>query len=196
MKKLSKAQIALKESFIRLMKSAEYDNISVSDIVNASGYSRRAFYTYYQDKYDFVKQLMDYEMQTYVDIICSPILASGRISLDSSIYPPALDFFNHVYENQMLYHIIINDQIPEYNCETFCQNANAYFLSTLSLEMDSSIWGELNYNFYTYIGTYTFMLYVKFWENNKYSFPPEYMARQVTLMIQLKKIDAVKANPH
>lgn len=189
--KLTKAQISFRDSFLALTQTMSYDAITVSHIVKSSEYSRRAFYSYYQDKQDFIKQLLDHEVQIYVTVICSPISEQKKIDLNKDIYLPALDFFNHVYENKQLYHLIINNLITDYPCELFCKNANQYFRKSLSLDMDSYFTDELNFDFYTYIGTYTFMLYVKFWENSDYSYPPYYMARQVTLMIQMKKIDSI-----
>lgn len=189
--KLNKAQISFRDSFLALAQTMPYETITVSHIVKNSEYSRRAFYSYYQDKQDFITKLLDHEVQTYVAVICSPISEQKKINLNKDIYLPALDFFNHVYENKQLYHLIINNLIPDYPCELFCKNANQHFRKNLSLDMDSYFSDELNFDFYTYIGTYTFMLYVKFWENNDYSYSPYYMARQVTLMIQMKKIDSI-----
>ena len=64
MSKQSKKKI--RESFFELMRFVPYDKITVTDIVDGAGVSRRTFYRLFKDKKDILNQYLDQVMREWI----------------------------------------------------------------------------------------------------------------------------------
>jgi AcrR family transcriptional regulator len=182
---------AFQKALITLVMKKPFNDVSVSEIINESGYSRTTFYTYYQDKNDMVDKIINDEVNNFAGCISGPVRESKRIVYNSKLFLPALVLFRHAAEYRELYHIIINDMFPCHKLENFCKKAAVRLSNTLRVEMTEEI-PDLNMDLYFYINTYTYMLFIKYWEANDYKYSPEYMSEQVmTTWVKTKKVAAM-----
>ena len=54
---------ALLNALLTLVMQKSFDEITVSNIIQLSGYSRTTFYNYYEDKYDMIEKIIDEEAE-------------------------------------------------------------------------------------------------------------------------------------
>lgn len=188
-KRIQRSKLAFREALIKLLKQKSSDNISVKDIIDCAGYSRGTFYAYYRDKDDFILSVLSDEINSYVEIIYGTISKNNSITFGDSIYEPALNFFQYVYENREVYKLIFNVNIHESTLDYFCEKAYNEFIQKIDIELlESSPTMDIDFYFYSF--TYLYMIFVKYWIKNDFKYSPQYMAEQVTIL-NTKKVHKV-----
>lgn len=188
-KRIQRSKLAFRDALVKLLKQKNSDDISVTDIIDCAGYSRGTFYAYYRDKDDFILSVLNDEINTYVGIIYGTISEKRSITFGDSIYEPALNFFQYVYENREVYKLIFNVNIHEVTLDYFCEKAFNEFIEKIDIElMESAPTMDMDFYFYSY--TYLYMVFVKFWIKNDFKYSPQYMAEQVTIL-NTKKVHKV-----
>ena len=189
-KSIVRSQKAIQAAFLNLMIQTKFEEISTTSIIDLSGYSRGTFYAHYTSKYDLAEKIMENEITNYVESIAGTIRKRKRIIIEQGIYEPAYRLFIHVNENQILYKLILESKMPEYTLDTFIDAVNIRFKQELDVE--TSKWPEgLDRDFHFYVNSYTFMIYIKYWEMHSFSQTAKYMAEQVTYMLNRGKADSV-----
>ncbi|MEA4947816.1 MAG: TetR family transcriptional regulator [Oscillospiraceae bacterium] len=173
--KTRKCELRTKQAFQKalttLVMKKPFNDVSVSEIINESGYSRTTFYAYYQDKYDMADKIISDEINNFAGCISSPVRESGHIIYDGKLFLPALVLFRHAAEYRELYHIILNDMFPGHKTENFCKKAAVKLSNIFQVELTEEISG-IDMDLYFYINTYTYMLLIKYWEENDYKYSP------------------------
>jgi AcrR family transcriptional regulator len=193
-KRIARSQRAIHAAFLDLMTKKSFEEITTSDIIEASGYSRGTFYTHYTDKYDLAAKIMENEIDGHVEVIVGTIKQRKKIATGGAdIYEPAYRLFEHVNDNRVLYQLILNSKMPGYTLDSFIDSVNERFKREVDVE--SRQWPEdLSRDFYFYVNSYMFLVYIKYWERHNFSLSVEYMAKQVTCMINREKPSSVFIN--
>lgn len=151
MSKQSKKKI--RESFFELMRFVPYDKITVTDIVDGAGVSRRTFYRLFKDKKDILNQYLDQVMREWISYS-----VNQRIKLYSDLIDIIFDFLGDYVED---FTILIqaglstyvldkfNEALPNY-IETLHQNSNSQIMGT---DKQKISWQEDKYIFFLSIGS-------------------------------------------
>ena len=62
-KRFIRAEAAFEDALIRLCQNKQACELSVSELVDAAGYSRSAFYAHYENMEDFIQSLIKREVK-------------------------------------------------------------------------------------------------------------------------------------
>ena len=93
--RFSITEISIKESFINLMKTKKFNNISVTDIAKQSNISRGTFYLHYNDKYELLENIENTILSEIKAIInLNYQKNSSKISMINII-----EIFKHIKKN-------------------------------------------------------------------------------------------------
>lgn len=72
----------IRESFFELMRFVPYDKITVTDIVDGAGVSRRTFYRLFKDKKDILYQYLDQVMREWISFSTKQAVKSYGALID------------------------------------------------------------------------------------------------------------------
>lgn len=189
-RQINRAEKAIRQSFIQLMTQYPFESITATAIIEAAKYSRRAFYTYYKDKYDLASKIMEDEINNFVGIIMKALdTQNGVYYITTELYDPAYNLFAHVYDNKDLYGLILKSKMPGFPVDKFCSATYEEFKKKIRID---SLPCGINEDFYFYVHTYIYIIYIKYWEKNNFEFSPKFMAEQVTHMNSMNSIRALE----
>jgi hypothetical protein len=185
-----RSQKAIQAAFIDLMTKKAFGEITTTDIIDVSGYSRGTFYTHYTDKYDLEDKIMENEITNFVEIIVGTIKHRKRIVIKPGIYEPVYLLFQHIKDNRALYRLILKEKISGYTLDNFIDTVNARCKQAVDVETNN--WPDgLSRDFYFYVNTYKYMIYIKYWEMHDFEPSAKDMAKQVTYMFNMEKVKSV-----
>lgn len=94
-RRVLKTQRALKEAFVELLSSKDFDDLSVKTITEHANVGRKTFYLHYLDKYD----LMDAVLTDYFDELDHACSANSDLSYDKK----AKIWFDFFYKYQLFF---------------------------------------------------------------------------------------------
>lgn len=182
--KKNRSVYAFESAFFRLLEVRSCNKISVSDILEESGYSRTAFYSNFADKKDFIEKTLYAEVANHVHGIYD-IMQKRPVSLfDGVIYLPALNLFRHVYEYRNLYHALLAGKIEDWDNNRFALECGKYFEKLVRIH--SPEYSQFNYSLYNYAETFRYINYIAYWDMQNFCYTPEYMAEQVGIALKIQ----------
>ena len=87
-----------------LLSKEDIDNIGINDLCRRAGYSKQTFYRYFENKTDFINQLISDEIVLYQEIIEQTVKSfGGSIRTDEDIKKIRMATFNHIYKRRIYY---------------------------------------------------------------------------------------------
>lgn len=175
---------AFETAFFSLLEEHECGKISITDILEKSGYSRTAFYSNYLDKKDFIEKTLHAEVANHVHGIYDVILEHPNSLFDGAIYLPAQNLFRHVYERRNLYHALLAGKIEDWDNNRFASECGKCFEALVRVH--PAEFPQLNYSLYNYIETFRYINYIAYWDSQNFCYTPEYMAEQAGIMLRLQ----------
>ncbi len=190
-KKLSRAEKAFRRTLIELLKERSFDEITTTDIIRSSGYSRSVFYLYYEDKYHLADVILKDEAEMYATFSTLDYFSDEQDAVDlrEHMYEWYLHIYQHVYKYRELYHLILHSKLKENAYREFCETIT----TILSDNVDKEYIPEgLDLHFDIYMGTIEHMAYIQYWDDYEWSYTPEYIAKQVTLSQQMKNLGIIR----
>ncbi len=184
-KRIERSRSSFESALVRLLEKYPLEKISVSMIVDASGYSRSAFYANYENRDDCLKSLLDRMASIVVDrSFDSPVYTqSNSVGTDPFKNPDTyfkhyLLLFESIYEHKGVFKCLIN-HIYEKWTEYFKWKVVSLSLDSFVLQLDGTDYDEkdLNMEMYYYIGISELLILIEYWFRNDLVFSPEYMAK-------------------
>lgn len=110
-RRIRRTRRQLYRAFYGLIKQMPYDEISVSKIVDQADISRATFYLHYKDKHELLIDSLDALFSGVVDDLQNMPLSDD---LATDIHSIALHIFQHVYDNQVLYFALRDNDISSF----------------------------------------------------------------------------------
>lgn len=187
-KRVQRSRKAFKDALCSLYAKKNIADISVSDIVKSSGYSRSAFYGQFFSKENFLISIVDDEIDIYTRAVTSLpwYQEDSECSPDIDyILPVSTKLAYHVYENQELYRIILSNKLFVNTVDYFCTKAHAELHRKVKIEYFKSVPYDkslINFDLYYFVRVYDFLIVMKYWLKNDFCFTPEYIAEQEFLI--------------
>lgn len=170
-----KSKKAFAEALSLLLQQIDFEKLTISDIIEKSGYSRGTFYRYYNDKHDFLQKVLAHEANIYAVIIHHILRSSSTDEKQSYLK----EYLSYVHKNRTLYHAILNDLIPSCTQHQFIKLAMDYCKLYIELPAKQNK-KEINQDFCYFAIAYTLFGWVAFWDHNDYSYTPAYISKQLT----------------
>jgi len=180
---ISRSKRAIYDSFLKLVKKKDYQNISVQDILDDCGYSRSIFYHNFDSKYNMLNVLVADEAKTYIDCFIKGFMTVKTLeSKKERCVKSGKAAFEFVLREKEFYTALINDKIPDFDKNDFFKFANKQYLevATYPIEEQNS---EINMDLYVSATTSIMGSFIEFWVREHFEHSAEYMANQLFLFL-------------
>lgn len=93
---------------LELLKQAEIEEITVTDICNHSDIVRRTFYAHFNDKYDLIEHIMDDYILEFIEI------CNFKENVDFK--EGTTKWFQYLYDNKQVFNVLLKSSIsPLFN---------------------------------------------------------------------------------
>lgn len=169
-------------TFMEMLKEMDFEKIHVSDILRRSGFSRGAFYSHFEDKYDLADKIIKREMQIYFRHSVSYVKALETGSEHSELLQIVREFMEHVYDYRNLYDAILDSRFPTITLDEFCSKLITMFNERVATTLTSEA-PDCDQSLYDYVEFYSSILHIKYWRTSGYRFSPEDMAEKILSLI-------------
>lgn len=175
----SRAEAAFFNAFIELLKIKSFNEITASEIIRHSGYSRSGFYKLFYDKYALADQLVSSLAAAYAETL-SRNMIELRDTQDFT-YHYAVRMLRFAKERKEIFKLIFSGALPGGGQEEFCQKAIKAFheVGNFDLITDNQ---QISEEFFDYISTHHFFDYIKYWNSTDYQESEEELARQILFL--------------
>lgn len=169
------------DTFIALINEKSFDEISASEIIQKSGYSRSSFYRNYEDKFDFAACFIKEAADMYARQLAESMLQ--YYDKEDFLYCYSLNILNYIYDNRNIYRLIFRSLVPGAGLDEFCDYAVKAFCDTglFDLVADKS---HINADFFYYCGTHQYVCFMIYWDKHNYFPDARVMAQQIAYFIQ------------
>lgn len=185
-RRVRRTQKQIREAFLLLIEEKEYDQITVTDIINKADYNRTTFYRHYYDKDDLANKIIDQQIEQFVEALLHPYRQAKHMNLES-ISSEEIIIFDHIIEHKDFYRLWDRlSSIPSFS-QKFT-NAVKDLLNN-EIETITSIDGEdINRELYVEFYGYGLSGLIFNWIRNGFQESPQYMAKQLTRIMKTKPI--------
>lgn len=191
-KRFIRAEAAFEDALIRLCQNKQACELSVSELVDAAGYSRSAFYAHYENMEDFIQSLIKREVKFFCKILnYFPPCTSQMSCLEEASIQADTQLFTHVYENQALYALLLHDKLMDKTLDTIINDIVEEFLNRVKLINDTvfempggtrwtiqNLYGSLDLALIFRVSTTAYFSLIQYWESTGYRYAPHYLAIQ------------------
>ncbi len=178
---------AIREAMQALLWERSYEDITVSDIIVRSTYSKSCFYQNYCDKLDVVEQIMQEEAFLYVQELISGMNHYMGITDEIKYnYHISLKTFQYIKNKQKFYSMLFDEKIPTMGLDYFCDLAIKNFKQMEKFQINSDCPKE-ELDFFEYCNTNLVLRYIQFWKLHDFQETPEQMANHVAALCRLSK---------
>ena len=174
----TRSRVAFTKAIMELLKTKTFNEIRISELIALSGYSRTAFYSNYEDKYDWAKQTIDQEMNVYLAYSQDYKRASSCYNSDEIIVSLIEKYMQHIADNLELYDALLTDKIPTppvtVTCEKIKEGFGETVIGALYFDMEG-----FDPDFYNYLQLMGSFLHLEYWRQHDWSFTPHEMAVKI-----------------
>lgn len=178
--KQSKSKAAIFDAFLSLLMETGFENISATDIIERSNYSRSAFYSSFTDKYDLLEKLIDYQLELYFHSSYDVYIVNGSQIKD--MYLPMLSTLTYSYENRRFLHLLFNNKLPGHDAITFAKRSSLMFNRTTSVSFDQTC-TDIDMEMYSFVANQRIIAFSVYWDMHNWKYSPEYMATKATQIV-------------
>ncbi|MBQ1787772.1 MAG: TetR/AcrR family transcriptional regulator [Erysipelotrichaceae bacterium] len=102
-RRVIRTKLAIRDAFIRLLATKDYDEITVNEILEFSYYSKPTFYKHYSGKTDLVNKIMEDTLSALDTVITRYKAEHAYVWNSRDILAFNEARFMHIYENRELY---------------------------------------------------------------------------------------------
>lgn len=200
--KLPHARAAFFNAFLTALETTDYANISISDLVNSSGFSRSSFYVNFENKEDLVEKLVSWNASQFV-LSTYGTYKDQYSSITNNLYIPMSALFQHAYGSRKFYHLLFGNKIPGHDLISYQILTSEYIKRNMKVTMETSD-SNLNYDMFWFIGNLKPLGFIVFWDLNNFKYSPEYMAQNAAKIMPpingVKRIGSsfieIQSSPH
>lgn len=191
-KRFIRAEAAFEDALIRLCQNKQACELSVSELVDAAGYSRSAFYAHYENMEVFIQSLIQREVEFFIAALnYFPPYTTQMARLEEASIQADTELFTHVYENQALYALLLHDKLMDNTLDMMINDVVQDFLSRIKWIKDSvfetqdgtrwtiqNLYGSLDLALIFRVSTAVYFALIQYWESTGYRYTPHYLAVQ------------------
>ncbi|MCI1590924.1 TetR/AcrR family transcriptional regulator [Heyndrickxia oleronia] len=179
-KRVRRTKLQLKQAFIKLMEEKNYDQITVTDIVNRADYNRATFYRHYNFKEELAEEMITDKTTALLETFKYPYKNNNMIHLNS-LSSSDIIVFDHIMENKDFYKLWRKFQsIPGFE-ESFLQSIVKFIKKDITLLTPHD--PHLDNNLYTTFYANGILGLILDWIKNGLEPHPDYMAKQLVKII-------------
>ncbi|MBQ9327808.1 MAG: TetR/AcrR family transcriptional regulator [Solobacterium sp.] len=178
--KTPRARKAIKEAYIDLLLTSDFESISLQDILHRSGYSKTSFYSYFTDKYDLAQKLLEDEAHALEEEVFRILQESKESEAPADYIVQRV--FQHIKQEEKLYHIIVREIIPGYSLVRFSRYCNDIFKNRGEWNIKEHRF-SINKELFAAIISGAFYGCVIYWDKNHFSLSVDYISSQFIMIL-------------
>lgn len=176
-KKKSKEE-QLCDAMLDLLAEKPFDEIKINDILQQADCCRATMYKYFKNKEEIIQRIVYDEAVAYVEILRKSYLSIQDEPAAKARHArwPAEQFYEHVYQRQPVYNIIIDDLSFPGMRDYFCKAI--FRLAKKNITFDEAKLGipEEMVDFWRFAGTALYLVSVEWWANHNWKYSTSYVA--------------------
>lgn len=182
-RRVRRTQKLIRKAFLELIDEKQYDQITVTDIINQADYNRATFYRHYYDKEDLATKIIDYQIDLFIEAFMYPYRFESVIDI-GNIRKEQIVIFDHILEHEDFYKLWHKlKTIPNFtekytNCIRIIFEEKIVVTRSLNKGVDK--------NLYTQFYGFGLAGIIFNWIGNGFKQSPEYMAEQLMVILRLK----------
>lgn len=182
-RRVRRTQKLIRKAFLQLIAEKEYHQITVTDIIQKADYNRATFYRHYHDKDDLVTEIIDRQIDLFIDAFIYPYRYEEVIDI-GNIRKDQIVLFDHILEHKDFYSLwnrlkTVPGFAPKY---TNCINVIFKEKIVVTRSLEKGVDKELYTQFYAFgLAGIIFS-----WIGNGFQQSPDYMAEQLMMILRLK----------
>lgn len=170
-RRVIKTKNAIETSFIHLMSTCEFNNITIQNIADHADVNRATVYLHYLDKYDLLDKIIEEHIRN-LSKLCEEDNAADLSWADSTIH-----CIEYLEEHYVFFSTMLTSDGGAYFRKQFLQ----YNIEQFKKELDSTQ-GEINNQNEEVVVEFAANAYVgivEWWIKNEMPYPPKEMAKKV-----------------
>lgn len=177
-KKKKPKEEAICDAVLDLLAVKPFDEIKINDILQQAGCCRATMYKHFKNKEEIIRHIVYEEAVAYVEILRKSYLSIQDEPVAKARHAkwPTEQFYEHVYQRQQIYNIIIDDLnfpgMRSFFCNTIFRLAKQNIIFD---EADLGIPEEM-VDFWRFAGTMLYLTSVEWWANHNYKYSTSYVA--------------------
>lgn len=182
-RRVRRTQKLIRKAFLELIAEKDYEQITVTDIINKADYNRATFYRHYYDKEDLVTEIIDNQIDLFVEAFTYPYRYQEVIDI-GNIRRDQIGIFKHILEHKDFYSLwnklkTIPGFTPKYtNC--------IRYIFEEKIIVTRSLGGSVDKKLYTQFYGYGLAGVIFTWISNGFEESEDYMAEQLMTILKLK----------
>lgn len=174
-RRVKRTKKSIREAFLSLLEQKDYDQITVTDIIEKADYNRATFYRHYHDKAELVDEIVEQQIELLIEAILQPLKNKKTVNIQS-LKPEEITLFNHVMEEIEFYKLW-------HKFKTIPNVTNKFIdalkhLHSNNIELMTSV-ENIDKNVYTEFYVYGIVGILFTWIENDFREPPSFMAEQL-----------------
>lgn len=171
------------EAFVKLLKTKDFENITIQDIADEAMINRATFYAHFHDKHDLYEQILGFTMEAFTNILNTEQLVTHNAVKLKEIEKTLTKVFKIIKENQHIFLILV-DNSSSLNFHSklteLLQEQYADIFKKLRITENDI---DVPVDFIVQYMTSIFMSTVFWWIKSDYSFPPNHLARLIIKLV-------------
>lgn len=175
-----RAPQAFGTALLDLLLMRDREDITATDVITASGFSRGSFYHYFHDLDDLLERLVCEEVDGYVELVARAVSVGIGASEFDRVYRVARELIDHVDGRRPFFRALFSREVTCIDFDAFCERAIAQFRRVARVELVDG--GAVDEDFYYACTTRSFLVYLGYWVQTDFSVPPDRIAWQIAVM--------------
>lgn len=178
-RRIVRSKKALVNALVKHCEQNGITSLTVTNLVDSAGYSRKMFYDHYRNIKDFLEKVVDEEAAKFVQLGISPF-AEARFSDDSDaiakyVYEGSLKLFENIYSNRAFYSLLFSGALADRSENYFSDRVTESLGGHLDFRFDGS---NIDPDIFLNMCTKCYVVLIRWWISDDFSHSPQYMAKQ------------------
>lgn len=177
-KRVIRTKKSFKHALISLLKESNFENITITAIVNEAGYNRGTFYLHYQCKEDLLDEVVKAMLNNLAEAFREPYINMNKNTKINIVGLSTIGIFDHFIRNKEFYEVILSSNVPVNYHQKMIRLMEKHFKEEIDFtanksETDIDIELFYQYRVHGIIGL------ILEWIRNDFQHSPCYMAEQI-----------------
>lgn len=165
----------IRKSFLALLEDKDYEQITVTDIIEKADYNRATFYRHYRDKEELVTEIIERQIEILIEAILQPLKNKEMMEI-RELKPKDIKIFEHILEEIEFYRLWDKlKTIPNFLINYIDALKYLHF-SYIKFVVPHE---DIDKNLYTKFYVYGIVGILFSWMENDFREPPSFMAEQL-----------------
>lgn len=189
-KRVLRSRSAIKETFLHLLYTKPFNQITISEILREANYNRGTFYSNFETKDHLLKEVINDVLNEMINQIRKPYLATDRVDMET-LNRNEITLFQYFKDNAKLYKLLLSDHIQVDFRFQMAKAIEQMFISEYEYELDDEASLDIKW-LYTY-RAYVLTGLILRWIEEAFPDSPEHMTEQtLKIMTTATKVFYIK----